>query len=432
MLRVEQVELGSEIGSKHQIVIAPSCLLVRMRSNYLPKFTIALLAVALAVVILSGQSAHVAATSTTPANSPQYYCYDYGYYNYTYYYNPYYYYYYGYPYSYCSYSYTYYPYYYYYYYPYYYSSYYYGYGYPYNYNSYYNYYSTPSNYQLTVATDPSSLGTITGGGSFTSGTSASFSVTQGTVQTSSNTRYVFSHWSGDYSGVGTSGSVTMNGAKKVTAVYQLQYYLSVNVQPQSVPTPQGVEWYNAGDTATVNSPGQTMNADSGSRLVFQGWSIDGQSAPQSATLSVKMDAPHSVTALYTQQYYLKVLTDQGMASGEGWYPAGTTAQIYVSTPANPSYGVSYVFNGWQGDVQSNSQAASVLMDKPKSVVASWRTDSTVLYLTIALVVVAVLVAAGIIGFLARGRNPQQAQAVQLPQPKRKSPEERKTEHTNQV
>jgi hypothetical protein len=386
-----------------------------MRSNYLPKVAVAVLALSIVLVVLSGQSVHVAATHSMPQNSCNYS----SYYSSYYYWYPYYYYY-GYPYYYCSYSYTYYPYYS-YYYPYY--SYYYGYGMGGygmgNYGSS-SYYSTPSNYQLTVATDPSTLGTVTGGGTYSQGSSASFSVTQATIQSSANTRYVFSHWSGDFSGVGTSGTVTMNGARKIVAVYQLQNYLSVNVQPQSVPVPGGAGWYNAGDTATLTSPGQTLNADSGSRLVFQGWSIDGQNTQPTASLSVKMDAPHSATAVYAQQYYLKVLTDQGVTSGDGWYGAGTTAQIYVSTPTSTTYGVSYVFNGWQGDVQSNSQSASVLMDKPRTAIASWRTDSTVLYLTIALGIIAALVAVGIVAFVARGRGPQPAAApVEQAPPKKR-------------
>ncbi len=288
---------------------------------------------------------------------------------------------------------------------------------------YSSYYSMPSNYQLTVATDPSSLGTVTGGGTYTQGSSASFSITQTIIQSSSNTRYVFSHWSGDFSGVGTSGTVTMNGARKIVAVYQQQYYLSVNVQPLSVPVPQGAGWYNAGDTATLTSPGQVVAADSGSRLVFQGWSLDGQNTQTGATLSVKMDAPHSVTGLYNQQYYLKVLTDQGVAFGEGWYGAGTTAQIYVSTPVSTTYGVNIVFNGWQGDVQSNSQTSSVIMGKAKTAIASWRTDPTVLYLTIALGIIAALVAVGIIAFVARGRGAQPAPIAQTP-PKKKSTDQK--------
>ena len=105
-------------------------------------------------------------------------------------------------------------------------------------------------------------------------------------------------------------------------------------------------------------------------------------------------------------------TDQGIAYGEGWYDAGNTATIYVSTPANPSYGVSFVFNGWQGDLQSNSQSATVLMDKPKTVIASWRTDQTVLNLTIALgIIAAFLIAAGIIAYAVLNRRTVRTQTL---------------------
>ena len=355
-----------------------------MAREYLPKLTIALLLVGMALIVVTAQPQHVAAQM-----SPSWDCDYYGYYNYTYY-----------PYYYNYYPYDCYSYYYYYGYPYY-SNYYYGYPY---YSNYYSNYYSPTSYTLTVATDPSNVGTVTGGGSFTSGSSASFSVTQTTVQVSPDTRYVFSHWSGDYSGVGSSGSVTMNNAMKVTAVYQIQYLLTVNAQPQNAPVPQGAGWYNSGDTATLQSGGQTIG-DSASRLNFQGWSIDGQNTQPSPTLQVTMNAPHTVTAEYNQQYYLNVQTDQGSAYGTGWYDAGSTAQIYASTPVSSTYGVNIIFNGWQGDLQSGSQTASVVMDKPKNVIATWRTDPTVLYLTVAgLVIAALLVVGGILVALTRGRS----------------------------
>jgi hypothetical protein len=310
--------------------------------------------------------------------------------------------------------------YYYYYYPYYSSSYcpsnsnYYSY--PYYYGYYSGYYCSPSSYTLTVSTDPSSLGTVTGGGSYTSGSSASFSVSQNIVQVSPNTRYVFDHWSGDYSGVGTSGTVTMNNAMTITAEYKLQYSLTVSSQPQNAPTPQGSGWYNAGDTATVQNGGQTTG-DAASRLVFQGWSVDGQALQSGSTLGVVMNAPHNVNAVYEQQYYLNVQTDQGVALGSGWYDAGSTAQISVSTPVSTTYGISIVFNGWQGDVQSSSQSTSVVMNGPKNVAATWRTDATVLYLTIAAIVVAaVLIVAGVVAFMVRGRYNMQAPPPQPPAP----------------
>jgi hypothetical protein len=366
-----------------------------MRESYLPKLAVALLVLGVAVVIMSSQVGHVAATPSSPQG-----CYAYAggyYYNYSYWYNygyPYYYYY-SYPYYYCSYN---------------------GYGYP-----YYSYYTRPSQYQLTMSTDPASLGTVSGGGTYSQGTSASFSVTKNVIQVDQNTRYVFSHWSGDYQGVGTSGTITMNAAAKIVAVYQLQYYLNVNAQPQSAPAPQSTGWYNAGDAVTLTAPSQMVGGDDGSRLVFQGWSVDDSSAQPQASLTLRLDSPHSITAQYKQQYYLKVLSDRGVAYGEGWYDAGTTAQIYVSTPASTTYGVSIVFNGWQGDLQSNNQAASVVMDGPKTAIASWRTDATILNLTIALgVIAAFLIAGGVVAYVVVSRNRFRQQPLK-PVPKQQGP-----------
>ena len=405
--------------------------MMKMAREYLPKLIIAILALSVAVAIIAAQPTQVAASSSPQGTSYSSYSYSYSpsYYGYHYRWRNYWG---GYPY-YSSYYYSYYPYYS-YYYPYY-SSYYYPYyssyycpsssysypnyyGYPYYYSGYYSGYSssycTPTSYTLSMNTDPSNLGTVNGAGSYTSGSSASFSVTQTTIQVSSDTRYVFDHWSGDYTGAGTSGTVTMNNAMSITAVYKTQYYLTVNAQPQNAPAAQGAGWYNSGDTATVQNGGQTIG-DSQSRLVFQGWSVDGQASQPSSTLSVVMNAPHSVTALYGQQYYLNVQTDQGVASGSGWYDAGSTAQISVSTPISTQYGVSIIFNGWQGDTTSTSQSTSIVMDGPKNVVATWRTDSTVLYLTIAAVIVAaVLIVAGLIAFIARGRGGRQAPPPQPP------------------
>jgi len=356
--------------------------------GYVPRIAVAVLILAAGLFFLSGQFGQLSAAPSTPQA-----CY--------YYYYPYsstYWYYYGYPYYqyYCNYG--------------YYGGYYGYYGYAYDY--YYGYYTQPKKYQLTVGTDPADLSTVSGGGTYTEGTSAAFSITQTVIQTSPNSRYVFSHWSGDYSGVGTSGSISMNGARKVVAVYQLQNYLSVDVQPATAASPQGEGWYNAGDTVTLTVSSEILGGEAGSRLVFQGWSVDGKTVQSGVTLTLKMDAPHSASAQYKTQYYLKVLTDQGVPYGEGWYDAGSTAEIYVSTPVSTNYGVSIVFNGWQGDLQSSSQSATVVMDKPKTVIASWGTDATMLNMTIALgIIAAFLAGAGILAYVAVTRKQFQKQEL---------------------
>ena len=248
-------------------------------------------------------------------------------------------------------------------------------------------------YQLTINTDPSTLtGAVNGGGAYNSGATASFSANP-TVSQSQGTQYVFTGWTGDYSGSGTSGTVAMNNAKTITAVYQLQYYATVSANPSNAPTPQGGGWFNSGATASISAPSQVVSQNAGSQLVFNGWLVDGNSQTGS-TLSVQMNAPHTIVAQYKQQYYLTVSSaDQGTVSGQGWYDAGSNAQISATPPPSPMFGVNYVFNGWQGSTQSNSQSTTVLMNSPMTVTATWRTDYTVLYATIGAIIAIVAVAA---------------------------------------
>jgi len=70
---------------------------------------------------------------------------------------------------------------------------------------------------------------------------------------------------------------------------------------------------------------------------------------------------------YTTQYYLTVKTEYGSSKGEGWYDAGSKATISAA-----SSGGGYVFSGWTGDLTSPDAASTVIMDKPKTVTATWK------------------------------------------------------------
>jgi len=268
------------------------------------------------------------------------------------------------------------------------------------YNGYYyyggypsNYYTTPQ-YQLTLNTNPSSLGGVTGAGTYSSGSTASFSANQ-TISQAPGTRYVFQGWTGAYSGTGGTGSITMTSSQTVTAQYQMQYFASVTQQPSSAPTPQGGGWFNAGSPATITVSSQNVTLGPGSQLVFNGWTVDGNNQGGS-TLTLQMNSPHTVVAQYTQQYYLTVQSPQGVTSGQGWYNAGSNAPISVSTPPSPMFGVNYVFDGWQGSIiQSSSQSTTVPMNGPMTVTATWHQDSTVLYMTIGAIIAIIAVAGAV-------------------------------------
>jgi len=202
-------------------------------------------------------------------------------------------------------------------------------------------------------------------------------------------RYQFVGWSGDYAGTNANGTLVMNSDEQVTANYDMQYLLTVNVSNQT-----SSSWNNAGTSVPVNAQSDIPTGD-GARLLFVTWIEDNNTIANSSNqLSVTMDAPHSLVAQFQQQYYVSVSSQVPTPSivGQGWYDAGTQATISVATPPDPSYGTSYVFQSWQGSSASlnagspESQNMTITVNQPIDAMAVWRTDSTVLYETIGAIV----------------------------------------------
>jgi hypothetical protein len=262
------------------------------------------------------------------------------------------------------------------------------------YYSYCNYYylppvETPKTFELKVATSPSGVTSVIGGGTYNQGTVASFSVTSTIVPFGSQQEYVFSHWSGDFSGSDPAGSVTMDSGKTIVANYYLQSYLKVSTDPPAVTTVGGEGWYRLGESVTLGPVSAMIPADDDSRYIFERWTVDG--APVSgSSISVEMDTAHTVVAQYKTQYRVTVLSDYGVTSGAGWYDAGSDATVSVTTQVDTGFGVKQVFDRWTGDSQSASPAVTVTVNSPLTFRASWRTDSTILYATLALGICGIL------------------------------------------
>lgn len=261
---------------------------------------------------------------------------------------------------------------------------------------YYSYYypttttETTKTFELKVETNPPGIVPVTGKGTYNQGTVASFSLTSLIVPLGASERYVFSHWSGDFSGGAPSGSITMDSAKTVVADYQLENYLKVAIDPLGIAGTVGEGWYRSGESVTVGAVPQLVSGGDGVRYVFEHWTIG--AVPVSGNpIQLTMDTPHTVVARYKTQYLLTVSSEYGYVDGEGWYDAGSPATFSVTPQVDTGYGVKQVFDRWTGDLQSTSPVVTVTMNSPFTVRAAWRTDSTILYTTIALAVGAAFV-----------------------------------------
>ncbi|MBS7656036.1 M6 family metalloprotease domain-containing protein [Candidatus Bathyarchaeota archaeon] len=187
------------------------------------------------------------------------------------------------------------------------------------------------------------------------------------VSLSNEEKVVFAGWSD-----GDSANPKILKVSKdcfLSANYRRQFKVSIDAGGGSV---SGGGWYNEGDLALIKAETPFTSQDRKTRLIFIGWSGDVNS--NSTELSLTVTHPYKISAKWLRQYYLEVKSTLGFISGGGWYNEGDLAYIFVSQPLIIENGTRKTFIGWKGDLNSNALNASILMDSPKTIEASWRIE----------------------------------------------------------
>jgi uncharacterized repeat protein (TIGR02543 family) len=226
-------------------------------------------------------------------------------------------------------------------------------------------------YKLTVS---SPYGNPVGDNWYDAGSSASASVTT-PVDAGTGTRYVFTGWTGDLTSASPTVTIAMNAPHSLTANWKTQHYLTINANEGTVD--HNSDWFDEDSSITISASSVSNEITNKSRLSFKGWSGDVTSTSLSVT--IYMDTPKTLTADWNVQYYLRVISPFGTATGEGWYNAGSTASFSVSPTDVPIdiwgyLGAKHVFSSWTGDTAAASSTSTIIMDGPKTVTAVWKDD----------------------------------------------------------
>ena len=218
-------------------------------------------------------------------------------------------------------------------------------------------------FTLTANAAPSVGGTVTGGGSYPSGTSVP-------VTAAPNAGYTLSGWTGTGACSGTvlTCLVTMNGAKSVTANFSSAFILTTDAAPSAGGTVTGGGSYPSSAEVAVTA---AANAGYG----FASWSgaCDGV---VTNPCTVTMDGAKSVTANFAQPGF-ELTTSVNLAAGgsisaSGRYAPGTIAGVVAA----PSAG--YILTGWTGTGACSGADLTCLvtMDGAKSVTANFSSAFT--------------------------------------------------------
>ncbi len=194
----------------------------------------------------------------------------------------------------------------------------------------------------------------------------------GVQMADSDTRYVFQYWEG---GPSTENwTVVIGGAATYRAVYGTEYLISFDTNPTGLEldidgtngTAPMQFWWAEGTAHNVSAP-SPQPGPGGGRYVFLNWS-DGD---PSASRTIVVDAPTSLTADYQLQYYIRMLTDVGTVTpGDGWYEAGRVIPI-DAIPPSPGAMERFSFGNWSGDYTGDLPMGSIFVDGPKTVRANW-------------------------------------------------------------
>jgi len=220
-------------------------------------------------------------------------------------------------------------------------------------------------YKLTLDTPH---GDPQGEGWYDENQNVSFSVT--TPDINGTTRYLFNSWGGDYSGSTSSGTITMNTPKTITASWDTQYYLNIN---SLYGDPLGEGWYDENTSASFSVTSVVEEALT--KYIFEYWGGDYSGIDTSGT--VFMDNAKEISAHWIIQHYLSLSEQPEEGGSITPSPPGSWCEEDSIVQLNASAADGYQFTGWSGDTSSQNSFITVKVSKPKNITANFKKEISV-------------------------------------------------------
>ncbi|MEM4168995.1 MAG: hypothetical protein QXY99_02785 [Thermoproteota archaeon] len=241
-------------------------------------------------------------------------------------------------------------------------------------------------YKVTFYANPAS-GSITAGGVVKNNGESEFYDEGASVQIAPNppAGYWFSSWTvtggvivDDYmsqttimrvGGPGSLSAIFVINAVSITVTSSPAMGVGfIRVDGVPYATPATFTWVT-GTTHVLEAVSPVL-VQTGTRYVWTGWSDGGAQTHVYTVPSMS----ETVTAYFSTQYYLTVVSPHDTPGGSGWYDEGSIAYATLESGSVVEGGVRYVFTGWSGDASGTGLTSNpIIMNGPKTAVANWET-----------------------------------------------------------
>ena len=194
-----------------------------------------------------------------------------------------------------------------------------------------------SSYEITVTANPTTGGTVTGGGTFIYGASCTLTATPAE-------NYIFVNWSKNGIVVSTNAIynfTVMEGGNYVANFAPNEFQINVTANPSNGGTVTGTGTYDYGVTATL-----TATANPG--FTFVNWTNNGVVVSMNATYSFTVIESGNYVANFSRNSYQITVTtnpaDGGTITGDGTYEYGQICTLTATAASGYSF-VNWTKNG---------------------------------------------------------------------------------------
>jgi len=237
-----------------------------------------------------------------------------------------------------------------------------------------NFTAIPTTNTVVAQANPTSAGSVSGGGAFVTGSSV-------TVTATANSGFTFTNWTANGTVQSTSPSYTFTLATNLNLVANFTAIPTTNtVVAQANPTSAGSV---SGGGAFVTGSSVTVTATANSGYTFSNWTANGTvqstSASYTFTLATNRTLVANFTAIPTTNTVVAQAnpTSAGSVSGGGAFVSGSS--VTVTATANSGY----TFTNWtaNGTVQSTSPSYTFTLATNRTLVANFTVNPVPLTIT---------------------------------------------------
>ncbi len=168
-----------------------------------------------------------------------------------------------------------------------------------------------------------------------------------------------------------SNTIIVSKPGEIVFVYGRQYEVKLESEYGEV---IGSGWYFEGEEAVIDVEPETLQLGEGIRVAALGWA--GDIDIERTRLTLVVDGPIHLEAIWKKQYLLDVESAYGKIVGMGWYDENSEAIVYVEEKMvfSPDNQTRFIFISWSGDATSSNERITVIMDGPKRLTANWKTQ----------------------------------------------------------